>query len=114
MQTMTMTMTAAFWTKTIHYNSQSTAARSRLSMSIPNSFDVFTSGLASIFRLPNGVTVSNNIISNNNNIRLVKLYYVENSKTCRPVREKITEFDLVRSRTSHHFRHQFDCFNFTE
>jgi glutaredoxin len=102
-----MTMTTAFSTidfsskkninaksRALHYNGQSTTTRRRLYMSVPNSFDVFTSGLASIFRLPNGVTVSNNVISNNK-IRLVKLYDVENSKTCRPVREKITEFDLV-------------------
>ena len=109
-----MTVTTAFSTidfsnkaiiyeksRAMHYNRQSTTTTTttttrhrRLYMSVPNSFDVFTSGLASIFRLPNGVTVSSNSISNNN-IRLVKLYDVENSKECRPVREKITELDLV-------------------
>jgi len=62
-------------------------------MSVPNSFDVLTSGLASIFCLPRGVTVSSPN-SQKNNIH-IKLYDIENSRDCRLVRERITELDLV-------------------
>ena len=66
----------------------------RLFMSIPDPLDTLTSGLASIARLPNGVTVAspNKQISS---IKLLKLYDVENSRECRSVREQITELDLV-------------------
>ncbi|KAL7570625.1 hypothetical protein ACA910_014899 [Epithemia clementina (nom. ined.)] len=62
--------------------------------SIPNAFDTLTSGLASICRLPRGVTVDS-CLQPNPNIRLLKLYDIENSRACRAVREIITEFDLV-------------------
>ena len=63
-------------------------------MSVPNSLDVLTSGLASIFCLPRGVTVSSPN-AQKGNVRIAKLYDVENSKSCRVVRERITELDLV-------------------
>jgi hypothetical protein len=65
-----------------------------LYMSVPNSLDVLTSGLASIFCLPRGVTVSSPN-AQKGNVRIAKLYDVENSKSCRAVRERITELDLV-------------------
>jgi glutaredoxin len=83
-------------------------------MSIPTSLDTLTSGFASIFCLPFGVTVSSPSSSSSssslsdtsttttpsstttaNNIRIVKLYDIENSPQCRLVRERITELDLV-------------------
>ena len=71
---------------------------SRLFMSIPNGLDTLTSGLASIVRVGDnglaGVTVSDLAIEENRNIRL-KLYDVENSRSCRVVRELVTELDLV-------------------
>jgi len=63
--------------------------------SIPDSIDVLTSGLASIFRLPGGVTVRSNSNVNTTIPRLERLYDVENSRACRKVRECITELDLV-------------------
>ena len=70
-----------------------------LHMSVPNSLDTLTSGLASIFCLPRGVTVSSPSKSSNSNsntrIAIAKLYDVENSNSCREVRERITELDLV-------------------
>jgi len=66
----------------------------RLHMSVPNSLDILTSGLASIFRFPSGVTVSSPK-GTKGNTRILKLYDVENSNSCRVVREKITELDLV-------------------
>ncbi|VEU43603.1 unnamed protein product [Pseudo-nitzschia multistriata] len=66
----------------------------KLNMSVPNNLDVLTSGLASIFCLPRGVTVSSPP-AGTNGIRIAKLYDVENSKECRGVRERITELDLV-------------------
>ena len=64
--------------------------------SIPTVLDTVTSGLASICRLPKGVTVSPTAASTNDaEIRLVKLYDIENSVPCRVVRERITELDLV-------------------
>ena len=71
----------------------SSGQTSSLYMSVPNSFDVLTSGLASIFCLPRGVTVSSP--KSNSNTRIAKLYDVENSNACREVRERITELDLV-------------------
>lgn len=64
-------------------------------MSVPNGVDVLTSGLASICRLPKGVTVSHEVVSpQQTEIRLLKLYDIENSRACRSVRERITELDL--------------------
>lgn len=66
----------------------------RLHMSVPNTIDTFTSGLTSICRLPKGITVSSNAPLQSN-IRLLKLYDIENLRSCRSVRERITELDLV-------------------
>ena len=63
-------------------------------MSVPTALDTITSGLASICRLPKGVTVLSGITSKKE-VRLLKLFDVENSRACRIVRECITEFDLV-------------------
>lgn len=67
------------------------------SMSIPNSFDTLASGLASICRLLNGVSVTPGIAPSAG-YRLLKLYDIENSRSCRSVRETITELDLVVER----------------
>ena len=66
-------------------------------MSIPNSFDTLASGLASICRLLNGVSVTPGIAPSAG-YRLLKLYDIENSRSCRSVRETITELDLVVER----------------
>jgi len=63
-------------------------------MSVPNAIDTLTSGLASICRLPRGVTVSSER-NPSSTTRIVKLFDIENSKECRLVREYITEYDLV-------------------
>jgi anaphase-promoting complex subunit 7 len=63
-------------------------------MSVPNPLDTLTSGLVSIFRLPRGVTVSPDI-KPKSEIRLMKLYDIENSLACRNIREQVTELDLV-------------------
>lgn len=68
--------------------------------SIPNSIDTFASGLASIARLPRGVTVSKEGVSLIGPAapflpKIKKLYDVENKRECRTVRERITEYDLV-------------------
>ena len=68
--------------------------------SIPTSIDTFTSGIASIARLPRGVTVSKDGVSLVGPAapflpKIKKLYDVENSRECRAVRERITEYDLV-------------------
>ena len=63
--------------------------------SIPNSIDTFTSGLASIARLPFGVTVSAGQPESEFLPKILKLYDVENDRQCRVVRERITELDLV-------------------
>jgi glutaredoxin len=73
---------------------KSDAETTRLRMSVPNPLDTFSSGLASIFRLQFGVTASSNI-KPNEDIRLIKLYDIENSLACRSVRERVTELDLV-------------------
>jgi len=71
-----------------------------LSMSVPTVLDTFTSGLASICRLPNGVTVTapqppSTSSSTSAPVPRVKvLYDVENSRECRFVRERLTECDL--------------------
>ncbi|KAL7487457.1 hypothetical protein ACHAW6_013045 [Cyclotella cf. meneghiniana] len=71
--------------------------------SIPNAFDTFTSGLASIARLPRGVTVSSDGISLTGPAapylpKIQQLFDVENSRDCRVVRERITELDLLVER----------------
>ncbi len=67
--------------------------------SVPTSFDTLTSGLASIARIKYGVSVKSGVASNGPASKFLptikKLYDVENSRDCRMVRERITEFDLV-------------------
>lgn len=68
--------------------------------SIPSSLDTFSSGLASISRLPRGITVTTDGISLIGPAapylpKIKQLYDVENSRECRTVRERITEYDLV-------------------
>ena len=65
--------------------------------SVPDPIDTVTSGLASICRLPAGVTVKDSALQVPEDKRpaLKQLYDVENSQECRKVREKITEVDLV-------------------
>lgn len=68
-------------------------------MSVPNPFDVFTSGMASICRFPGGVTVAKETEQlgpgpDQKLPRLKQLYDVENNRACRVVRERITEYDL--------------------
>jgi glutaredoxin len=65
-----------------------------LHMSVPTSLDTLASGLTSVLRLRNGITVDSNV-KPNANVQLLKLFDVENSKECRQVRERITELDLV-------------------
>ena len=64
--------------------------------SVPTPLDTLTSGLASICRLPRGVTVDT-AAKSSAGIQL-ELYDVENSQACRAVRERITELDLVIDR----------------
>ena len=73
-----------------------TTTKTRLD-SIPNALDTITSGLASICRLPHGITVDSNAFLPNeqDGIRLRKLYNVENCNSCRLVRERLTELDLI-------------------
>ena len=73
-----------------------TTTKTRLD-SIPNALDTITSGLASICRLPHGITVDSNAFLPNeqDGIRLRKLYDVENCNSCRLVRERLTELDLI-------------------
>jgi len=67
--------------------------------SVPTSLDTLTSGLASIARIKYGVSVKSGVASNGPASKFLptikKLYDVENSRDCRMVRERITEFDLV-------------------
>ena len=68
--------------------------------SVPTSLDTLTSGLASITRLPHGVTVSPGGRSTSGPAskflpQILKLYDIENDRNCRLVREKITEYDLI-------------------
>jgi len=65
--------------------------------SVPDPLDTLTSGLASICRLPGGVTVidSASKVPEDKRPVLKQLYDVENSPSCRKVREKITEVDCV-------------------
>lgn len=60
--------------------------------SIPDPIDVLTSGLASVARLPAGVTVEKPVDAPE--IRVLQLYDVESSPACRKVRERLTELDL--------------------
>lgn len=100
-----MYLAAAFVPSEVFVRSKNKS--SRLLMSLPNWVDTLTSGLASIARLPYGVTVSDTAASLELSAGdtlpitspcLAKLYDVENSKHCREVRERITELDLVVER----------------
>lgn len=66
--------------------------------SIPTPIDTLTSGLASIFRLPRGVTVKDEAIENNDQqqqrVVLKEFYNIENDVDCRRVRELVTEYNL--------------------
>jgi glutathione S-transferase len=66
-------------------------------MSVPTQIDTVTSGLVSICRLPGGITVipSASQLAEEEMPKLKQLFDVENSRTCRKVRERITELDLV-------------------
>jgi len=69
-------------------------------MSVPDSFDTLTSGLASIARLPFGVTVSSDAqrlqgSAADADLAIATLYDVENDPECRSVRERISELDLI-------------------
>lgn len=66
--------------------------------SIPDPLDTLTSGLASICRLPGGVTVSEKAVSLDLPPRIRQLYDVENNQDCRKIREMITELDLTVER----------------
>ena len=73
-----------------------------LYMSVPNPLDTLTSGLASICRLPGGVSVdptARRLIlaaeTEEKRPKLKQLYDIENSIGCRKVRERLTELDLV-------------------
>jgi anaphase-promoting complex subunit 7 len=66
----------------------------RVFMSVPNPVDTLTSGIASVCRMPGGVSVSSAPLVSQT-IVLKELYDVENSRECRAVRERITELDLV-------------------
>jgi anaphase-promoting complex subunit 7 len=68
------------------YHRQSTRLNS-----IPTAFDTLTSGLASICRLPRGVTVRENVAPSTD---LLTLFDIENDASCRLVRERLTELDL--------------------
>ena len=78
-----------------------TSTMAPLRMSVPNGFDTLTSGLASIARLPFGVTVSETAKRLSDEApasampRLAQLYDIENERKCRAVRECISELDLV-------------------
>lgn len=85
-----------------------------LQMSIPNSLDTLTSGLASISRLPFGTIVSLPITTSSTTsssddtaqitadnsgtvaapLQILRLYDMEGNSDCRLVRERITELDL--------------------
>ena len=84
-----------------HQQRRPTCSASALSMSVPNSFDTLTSGLASIARLPFGVTVSSDAKrmqgsgNSKDDLTISILYDVENDMDCRLVRERISELDLV-------------------
>uniref|UniRef100_A0A7S4K7U7 GST N-terminal domain-containing protein n=1 Tax=Odontella aurita TaxID=265563 RepID=A0A7S4K7U7_9STRA len=79
--------------------SQAASSSSALRMSVPNSLDTLTSGLASIARLPFGVTVSDTAkrleAGGGYDLEIATLYDVENNRECRKVRERISELDLI-------------------
>ena len=89
---------AASFSSTPHHR-QHRPTCSALSMSVPSSFDTLTSGLASIARLPFGVTVSPDAQrlqgSAESDLAIATLYDVENDPECRSVRERISELDLI-------------------
>ena len=62
--------------------------------SVPTPLDTLTSGLASICRLPKGVTVVPER-KENDDIAALVLFDVDNSFDCRLVRERCSELDLV-------------------
>jgi anaphase-promoting complex subunit 7 len=66
-------------------------------LSVPNPLDTFTSGLASICRLPGGTIVipSATTLTEEETPKLKQLFDVENCRACRKVRERITELDLM-------------------
>ncbi|CAB9509571.1 Monothiol glutaredoxin [Seminavis robusta] len=67
--------------------------------SIPDPLDTLTSGLASICRLPHGVTAVETPPTPDGQLdllpRFAQLWDVENSADCRAVRELLTELDVV-------------------
>jgi glutathione S-transferase len=69
----------------------------RLQMSLPTQIDTLTSGLASTCRLPGGITVipGASKLTEEEKPNLKQLFDVETSRTCRKVRERISELDLV-------------------
>jgi hypothetical protein len=79
---------------------RASAAVAELS-SVPTPLDTFASGLASISRLPRGVSVvPGDGVSMSGPAAsflpvLKKMYDVENDRDCRRVRERITELDLI-------------------
>jgi len=87
--------------KAIHYvHVPASRCTSALQMSVPNSLDTLTSGLASIARLPFGVTVSDTakrlqLEDGDDDFTLSTLYDIENDRECRRVRERISELDLI-------------------
>ena len=89
---------AAFHRKT---TTTTTTTTTQLS-SIPNPLDTLTSGLASIFRLPRGVTAMETPPTPDGQLdllpRFVQLWDIENSPDCRAVRELLTELDVVVER----------------
>lgn len=90
-------MTLAFQPPSSRTSNHVRLENSRLQMSVPNAIDTLTSGLASIVRVGEnglaGVTVSSN--ANAEEDISLKLFDIENSSSCRTVRELITELDLV-------------------
>lgn len=66
-------------------------------MSVPNGIDTLASGLASIVRVNENGLAGVTVVAKTENeaCRLLQLYDVENSNSCRMVRELITELDLV-------------------
>jgi len=77
-------------------NIQIGATSTRL-QSIPNLIDTVTSGLASICRLPKGVTAVSTASSTDDNTspQISRLWDIENNKDCRAVREVLTELDVI-------------------
>lgn len=69
-------------------------SRGRPLASVPNAFDTFTSGLASMLRINRGITVNQGASDVTNPPVLKELYDIENNQACRRVRERITELDL--------------------